>query len=244
MSDLINQDPQNGEILDTTNDLQTETQTTTKAKRGNIPKSDPQILYTGQIAVVKFAESQFVTKLFTHAYILALLTEFGETLTAKNQSKTSRSPVTQELSDLNETIDSVIENIKGLLIHKYGRKSAVAYYGSHGIQKNSKTYKLPRINEERLQALNTLITELEKNEIQSEEYGLAYWTNIRDRFDILIHSSGSKAGIISQSAARKNEIKKELCESYNVMIHLIRANFRKEAADAEIRAWGFQRERY
>jgi hypothetical protein len=215
-----------------------------QSKRGNKPSQIPQMLYVSSQASPKYRESGWISAILSPDDFDLLVENMKAASEEKSENKSSRSPIGLSLQDLNNEINQSTENLKGAIVHKVGRAQAPYHFGKYAIEKISKNYKLPFAREKRLIALDKLINELAKGELQTEEFGVEYWTEKRDMFRSLMDDTGKKVGTISLKVSAISEYKKKMYDAFNIMIYLIKANTRKEDVQATLRDWGFQRERY
>ena len=116
-------------------------------------------------------------------------------------------------------------------------------YATFGIQSKGGHYNLPDDIDGRAAALGTLLTAIRDNGLDDKEYGRAFWDDIKARFDELASQTTSLSSTISVKVGDKKELKKELLLALNSLIKAVQANY-PHTWKEELRAWGFQKERY
>jgi hypothetical protein len=212
-------------------------------RKKRLPSGLPNIIATAKTSVVKWRESGFTLKWITPDEFEDKVAVLDSTVVYKSETQTKRSPISHEISELNDVIDQKLGNLKGYLIGKFGHKEASSHYGRFGIEHKGTAFRMSRASEDRRRALDMLISAIDEYDIPNSDYGKDYWTDIRTRFNALIDRSGASAGLISQNVAEKNLLAEEVLMTMNALIALNKANFPK-TWQAEIRAWGFQKEKY
>jgi hypothetical protein len=76
-----------------------------------------------------------------------------------------------------------------------------------------------------------------------KQYGVAYWTDIQERFNNLLDTSVDSTGTVSENAGNKTVLRSKIKRVLNSLIHLIKANY-PDTYKSVMRSWGFQKERY
>jgi len=208
-----------------------------------LPSNLANIIFVAKTSLTKWQEKNFTLEWITTQDYEQKINRLDELVKDKSQLKTSRTPVSSQISELNKYIDEKTGNLKGYLIGKYGHRDASSHYGRFGIIRKGRSYVFPRASEERRRALDMLVSAIEEYELPNTEYGLDFWVDLRQRYHSLIDSSSNSAGDISVKVAEKNQLAEEVLLVMNSLISLVRANYPK-TWDSDIRAWGFQKEKY
>lgn len=211
-------------------------------RKGSLPQSDIDTISVAESVVENWNESEVKLRWITKTAFLTLITEYKESLNSRIQASTTRNPNTQKATELDKKIDAEIEYVKAYIAEKYGKQNAVAYYSQFGIVKGQ-SYKLPKNRESRLQSLNQLIEAITTHSLQTMQYGLDYWTNIRNEYSELITILKNAAGNISLHAGNKKHHKEDTRKILNSIILGIKANY-PDDYKAILRSWGFQKEKY
>jgi len=215
----------------------------TKSRKGRLPSSLANIISTSRASHAKWVESGLTLSWTTPAEFEQKVIKLDEAEIAKSESKTKRSPIANELTQLNNLIDGKVGNLKGNLIGKFGHRDASSHYSRFGIERKGKAYLMPRGSDERKRALDMLVTAFDEYEMPNTEYGKDFWVDINTRYNALIENSSNSAGLISQKVAEKNILIEEILMTMNSLISLTKANFPR-TWQSELRAWGFQKEKY
>ncbi|WP_432670118.1 hypothetical protein [Flavobacterium sp. SM2513] len=84
---------------------------------------------------------------------------------------------------------------------------------------------------------------IKDNSFEDRKYGLAFWTDIKTRYDALVKLSRELDGGISDKVGDKNVLKAELHEILKSIITVLEGNFPRTYHE-QLRKWGFQKEKY
>lgn len=76
-----------------------------------------------------------------------------------------------------------------------------------------------------------------------KEYGAAFWTPIQTQYATLLGQATATDGTVSTKVSSKNSLKDTLKKTMNCLISVIKGNY-PDTYKAELRAWGFQKEKY
>jgi len=224
------------------NTTTTNVTTQTRQRKGLIPKSDAGIVSTGRLNCTRWKDSPLTLQWLTCQQYEQYIDNYEAASKLKQNATAARSPQSQQLVELNDLIKEKSENMKGFIIGIKGRKAAPSYYPTIGIQKTRTGYRFPTNQDERLQAMNMMIDNLEPLGLANMAYGKAYWTDLRDRYLELTASSIGSTQKVSQQASVKRELREQIHEAMSALINLVKANYPK-TYEAELRAWGFLREK-
>lgn len=172
-----------------------------------------------------------------------IVTDYSNTLMQRKSTGSERPEYTKKLELLDITIDRDIENVKRYLVEKYGKDSAPSYYAAFGIVKEDKMYKLPMDHNDRKDALDLLIPALTVHGFQNNTFGLAYWTDVRTKFNEYLTKTVDIDGAVSNKVGDKNILKKQIKKVLNSLIKVIMGNYPDDYKNV-LRNWGFQKEKY
>ena len=208
-----------------------------------IPQKDIDL---GNVAET-VSEKWLLTPELTLIWITALLFKeivisYNETLSQRQSIGGGRKIVTDSLKDLDKEIDTNTEYVKGYLKDKY-EENAPSYFPSFGIVKRGNAFKLPYDQNSRLKKLDLMKAGIIDNGFGDKTYGTDYWDGIKTAYKEALKNAKSIDGGVSVKVGSKNELKNKIKEVLNSLIHLIKANYRKNA-DAKLRDFGFQKEKY
>jgi hypothetical protein len=150
-----------------------------------------------------------------------------------------------EILDLDELIETSLYRVKNRLIDKTNKKKAPSLYPKLGIVKYKGDYMLDRERTKRAAALNTLVAGLTTQGIADGEWGTSFWQPIATRYNALVLLLTATDGQVSQAVAVKDTQRDFIEQVLSSIAQVISANFPDEAEyKAELRAAGFQREKY
>ena len=179
----------------------------------------------------------------TSAQFATIVTNFNANLTLRNRTGGTKKGVSREVELINIEIDDALAYVKGYILEKFKKDRATSMYDTFGIYHINKGHEMPRDYDGRKEALNVMIAGLKEHKLEDKEYGLEFWTDIKDRYDALADQTGALSSSISVSVGEKNQTKKEVQLALNSLIKSIQANY-PHTWKEELRAWGFQKERY
>lgn len=169
---------------------------------------------------------------------------YNTTLSARQLSGGARPQVAKELKELNSEIDGALTIVKGYLLEKFRKKdTAASYYKSFGMERVDGRFTFPSDQSNRQDAFELMLQALPANGLDGKDYGLAYWTGLRDSYVKLVSQGRALDGGISEKVGDKNELKKTLKKGLNAVINVIKGNY-PDTYKQELRNWGLQKEKY
>lgn len=157
-----------------------------------------------------------------------------------------RPQVTVALKTINSEIDNSIKYVKGYLSEEHGEegKNVVqSYYPAFGLVKKNDSFIIPEDASNRKSALDLMLKGIKDNNFEDRKYGLAFWTDIKTRYDALVKSSRDLDGGISDKVGDKNVLKAELHEILKSITNVLEGNFPRTYHE-QLRKWGFQKDKY
>lgn len=210
----------------------------------NIPRTDDDLMNVSKKIHSSWKANPLITLLWiTEPEFGTIVSDYANTLMERKSTGSIRPEVTLKSEALNAEIDTSTEYIKGYLNEKYNKKTATSYYSQFGIVKTNNKYKLPSDRDRRKAALAMMLKAIITHGFQNNTYGLAYWTNIKTKFDSLFEQAGSIDSNVTDKVSNKNVLKAEIRKTLNAIIRTIRANY-PDTYDSVLRSWGFQKEKY
>jgi hypothetical protein len=211
--------------------------------RGILPSTDVDLVVVATEAAAKWATKPEIVLVWITVVDFAAKT--GQ-LKALFESRTiigsERPQITKQLKTLDQTINKHLRYVKNYIEEKY-KDAALSYYPAFGIEYINKTYVLPKDRNSRSEALNLMVNGLTENNFGTKEFGTAFWQDIRTQYNLLIGRAVSNDGQVSLKVGDLNSLKKEIRLTLNCLISAIKANY-PLTYKAELRDWGFQREKY
>lgn len=164
-------------------------------------------------------------------------------LTSRLQTGSTKPQTAKALKILNQQIDSSISYVKGYIVDKYKKDVAPSYYASFGIEHIGERYVLPADQNKRLAALGLMVTAIAAQGFGTKEYGTTFWTTIKTNYAALLATANTTDSTILVKVGDKNVLKRDLKKGLNALVNVIKANY-PDTYKAELRNWGFQKEKY
>lgn len=221
----------------------TATPTTTKKYTSNIPTKDADLISVSEKVATKWQSRTELTLVWTSADIL--LAKSRSLLNSYSQSEAGRGdrrPITRQITDLESEMDRKVEDLKKYLQFKFN-KNADSMYAAFGIKKVNASYKLPRDRDQRIKAIPLFIAGLSAYDLDKVENWGTVWADFNTRYSELIDSANSTDIGITEAVKDKSVLRTEIVKILNAVLHLIRANY-PDTADAELRIFGFEKNKY
>ena len=213
-------------------------------KTKSLPAKELELGAIATLASAKWTVSTWLTLLWlTPVQFATLVVNYKAALTIRNISGGTKKGVVQSMKLINKEIDDAMVYVKGYILEIFKKDRAKSMYATFGIQSKDGHYNLPDDIDGRAAALGTLLTAIRDNGLDDKEYGRAFWDDIKARFDELASQTTSLSSTISVKVGDKKELKKELLLALNSLIKAVQANY-PHTWKEELRAWGFQKERY
>lgn len=213
-------------------------------KTKSLPAKELELGAIATLASAKWTVSTWLTLLWlTPVQFATLVVNYKAALTIRNISGGTKKGVVQSMKLINKEIDDAMVYVKGYILEIFKKDRAKSMYATFGIQSKDGHYNLPDDIDGRAAALGTLLTAIRDNGLDDKEYGRAFWDDIKARFDELASQTTSLSSTISVKVGDKKELKKEIQLALNSLIKAIQANY-PHTWKEELRAWGFQKERY
>lgn len=184
----------------------------------------------------------FVLLHSTQSAFAAMAASYNSNLGVRNSTSGKRPALTGQLDAADKQIDKGIGKLKLYLKDKY-EENATAYYAAFGIEYKRNAYRFPDDREKRLATLKQVIASVEAEGFADKAYGKEFWTELEGRYEQLLSSAKGSDGTVSIKTSGKNKLKQDLAVVLNSLIFLIKANY-PDTWRAELRSWGFQKEKY
>lgn len=222
----------------------TETLEKKPRKTNAIPAKQLMILTLAELVAVKWTATPEVKLLWMKENDFKNLVQtFKISLGQRIQVGNSKQSKIQALKNINNRLDEAIEELKIAIMGKFGKKNGKSYYSEFCIVKNNKTFKLPPKREQRQQALHTLIKGLEKYQINVTNYPLQTFKDMQTQYNALMTETQTIDSMVAAEIGNKNELLKQIEKVLNSLIWVIKGHY-PDTYKSELRAWGFQKEKY
>ena len=213
-------------------------------KKATIPVADIDFGNVGTAVAKKWQASPWLTiQWLTVEEFTAKTNTYTTTLGVRIKEGGTRPQMTKALMEIDKQINEGVKNIKNYLTEKYKATNAGSYYAAFGIIKSGTTFIVPVDQNRRSSALKLIVGAISEHGFQDKIYGLDFWTNIQEQYDNLLESTSDVDGSISNKVGDKNLLKKEIKKGLNSIINILRGNY-PDTFKAELRNWGFQKEKY
>lgn len=214
-----------------------------KKRTATVPQTELDILTVAKDAIKNWDEVEMPIRWITKADFQTALNSYNEHIDVIISHKGSRSPQVKSLSNLDAEINLNLGKIKGALTAKYGKNIGMSHYTDFGIERDNKRLILPSNRDQRLKALQTLVTAIDNYELELYNFGKDYWQNVLDQYTLLSEEIRDKSGDISQSVSEKNNEKNLIVKTLNAMIKGLQMNYPDDYPQM-MRKWGFQKDKY
>lgn len=215
--------------------------------RPNIPVGDMDFGTVANDAVAMWkAESWLTLQYITQSQAQQKVDLFNTIIGNRKDDGGGRPQYTVALETINKEIDGSIKYIKGYIQEEHGdegKEVVQSYYPAFGIVKKGGAFEIPADASNRKIALDLMISGIKANHFDAKKYGLAYWEDIKTRYDALVLNSRALDGSISDKVGEKNVLKEEIKEVLVSLINILEGNFPKTYQE-QLRKWGFQKEKY
>lgn len=214
-----------------------------KKYKANVPKADKDFDTLVTTVNQKWQQNTWLTlQWLTQVQFSQQVTSYSTTLDAKDSGKSSRGGITAQLAALDRKIDKGESMIKSYIDEEFD-DNPEAHYAAFGIVRVGEALTIPHDRDERKKALKLIIPALTSFGFHNKKFGLAYWQDIADQYADMVTLASAKDGKTSTDAGAKNQHKASLKEALNSIIAVLKGNY-PETWQQELRAWGFQKEKY
>jgi hypothetical protein len=216
-----------------------------------LPQGQIDLATLGVNAAAKYAAEVTATPAFgliwtKPADFTALAVAAQAKVAEAGTTQANRTPNADVIDGLDEQINQRLPNLRTYLSNAYEDTDPAivrGYLGQLGFVLQHGSYLFPKGQQERLTALNTLLSGLTTHGLGTRKYGLTFWTGLRDKYKLALQAAGTGAGTASTVVDQKNELLDQLREVLTALYYLLRAQYPK-GWKAKLRAYGYQKERY
>ncbi|TDP58689.1 hypothetical protein [Flavobacterium dankookense] len=213
-------------------------------KKSNVPTSDIDLGKVVTDVSATWLTKPELTLLWTNQIAFNdTAVDYNKDLTERLALGGDRPQITQTIKDLDVTINEHLSYVKDMITKKYKKKNATSYYPAFGIVYRNKRYAIPSDQNTRLASLKLMLSGLVAHGFEADEFGTAFWQPIHDQYELFVNNASTTDGNVSAKVSSKNTYKKELNKTLRALINLIKANY-PDTYKAELRTWGFQKEKY
>jgi len=215
-----------------------------KRSKANTPATDLNLKDLAQTIASSWKLNPALTLVWTNATAFEdSALQFGNSLGQRIVTGGGRAVVTNELKNLDTTINKHVDYLKDYLKEKYGKENYASHFLQFGIVLKDSSYKFPADRNSRNQALKQTLLALEANHLQDRTYGLAFWQKISEQYEAALNLSITTDGNVAGLVKTKNEHRQYIVKTLNALIHILKGNYPDTYANV-MREWGFQKEKY
>ena len=228
--------------MDTTN---TDNKKKSKKSKSNITKKDADLGTLAKNVANSWQNRKEISLIWkSSADFFQEANNYTEALSSKKNTKKDRPKITSDLNTCNKAIDAGIVKIKKYIdADANNAKDAQATYAKFGIIRSNKSFQLPIDRDSRQQALKLILPALTELSYGNKEKGKAYFTPLIAEYNTLIDQASETDKLVSGMVGNKNVQKENVTKVLNALIHAIKANY-PDTHKSEIKAWGFQKDKY
>ena len=227
--------------IDNTTPEKTEKQT---RKTNTIPVKQADILNLAEVVIQKWLATPTITLQWIKVEeFKSLVGDFKNSLEQRIQVGSSRQSKTKSLKNLDDALSNAVEDVKIAILSTFGREDGKSYFSEFGIVKSNKTFKLPQDRSQRLQSLEMLMRGIEKHQLNIAKYPLDFFKEMQTEYQKLLLETQQIDSTVASEVSNKNEAIKQVEKVLNALIYIIKVNY-PDTYKGELRAWGFQKEKY
>jgi hypothetical protein len=226
------------------NDVNIEKTEKQPRKTNTIPVKQADILNLAEVVSNKWEATPAITLQWINvAEFKKVIIEFKNSLEQRIQVGSGRQSKTKMLKNLDTALNKAVEAIKIAVLGVFGKEDGKSYFSEFGIVKTNKTFKLPSDRNQRQQALETLIKGIEKHNLAVVKYPIDFFRDTQKQYQLLLQETQTIDSTVASEVSNKNESIKQVEKVLNALIYIIKGNY-PDTYKGELRAWGFQKEKY
>jgi hypothetical protein len=214
-----------------------------KSVRGNIPGREADLIGVSESVLCTWRKREMYLLWTSPDEFEGTLNIFSRSFDARNKTKGDRRVITHNYRGLNLEINRSVKHVKGYLADKFPEGEAPSHYAQFGIVKHRKEYVIPADGDRRLHALGLMVKAIEEQGFSDRNYGKEYWTDIFNRFSQAKSDAVGSDRNTAEQVSVKSDRKAVIIKTLNALIYAIKANY-PDSWKEELRAWGFQKEKY
>lgn len=233
------------ETTTTPDNNNTDTSTTKKTRTTRtLPNAQHDLLTLADNALKKWQETNELTLLWvTPDAFKKTVEDFRAFLNERVDVGSGRGSQTQTLNNLDKQINKAVEEVKLAILVKFGKSQGKAYFSEFGISRQGSGLRLPTDRNMRLSALGLFIKAIKKYGIQVVEYNNDFFENILPTYTEAFEATQKTDSTVAVSVSNKNDMRKQVETVLGALYNLVKLNY-PNTYEGELRAWGFQKEKY
>lgn len=172
-----------------------------------------------------------------------IVADFRTSLGERLDAGSGRGSLTQNLKDLDIQINKAVEEVKIVILAKFGKSKGKAYFSEFGITKQSSRMGIPADRNQRINVLPLLAKAVKTHGLQVTGFDAAFFDKIVGDYTQAFQVTQTTDSAISTSVGNKNDLRKQIESVLSAINTLIKVNYPK-TYEGELRGWGFQKEKY
>lgn len=217
---------------------------TKKSKKDYTPNADADFLTVSKKVNETWLANPAITLIWIkQPAFAAMVADYDTQLGTRLSDGSFRPGYTQTRKQIDQQMDDAVTEVKVYIEKKYKKANAVAQYARYGIVHSSDGYQLPKDKDNRLLSLPLMIAAIAADGFGAEEYGTAFWTNIKASYETAVQNAGNTDGAVSKAVGNKNLQKKNISKVMSALRYVLRGNY-PDTYKAVYREWGWQKEDY
>lgn len=215
-------------------------------KTGQIPKADADFRDVAEAVANSWLANKDITLRYkTAASFKTEVTDFADSLASRISTGSLRPGQTSTLNQLDEQIDNGVSKVKTYIEKKYEDGDPQAQYSRFGIIKERGRYIMSADRNNRLPALQQMISSIAAEGFGSEKFGTTFWTDIQAAYTTALGQASATTGDVSGKVATKNESKKAISIVLKSLLKVLEGNYPNvDEYKGVIRQWGWKKESY
>jgi hypothetical protein len=209
-----------------------------------LPNSQHDLLTLADNALKKWSETSFLTLLWvTPDEFKKTVEDFRIFLNERVDVGSERGSQTQTLNNLDKKINQAVEEVKLAILVKFGKSQGKAYFSEFGITKQGNSLRLPTDRNMRLSALGLFTKAIKKYAIQIVVFETSFFERILPAYAEAFEATQKTDSTVAVSVSNKNDVRKQVEIVLSALNNLVKLNY-PNTYEGELRAWGFQKEKY
>lgn len=210
----------------------------THVRTPTLPSKDEDVLTTSERVSTVWSATAGITLIWmTSGNFATLVSDYGIELGLRQSVGGSRSPLTDSFDIVNEKIDDAIPFVKGYIAGKYGANHAPHHYAPFGIIHRHHGWEFPTDHDERKTALNLMVAAIAAEGFGANDFGTAFWTQVRTDFNALLTSTSTTDESISAEVSKKNQLKTQIKRVLQALVYVLHGNY-PDTYYSTLRTWG------
>ena len=212
--------------------------------KSQVPQKDLDLANLGINVATHWATRPNITAQYiTQADFLTVATAYKTAVGDSTRAGKTRPQISLRLRELDKEFNSTLTYVKDYIGEKYKKGNEQSYFAEFGIIRRGKAWGLPADRDARIEELSHMLGALTTHGFASNTYGIAWWTPRISEYTELVKDAGNKDSTKSSAVSNKDQLKKQVHRVLKSLINIIKGNF-DETWKSELRAWGYQKEKF